>query len=190
MIAEITGVIKRKSPHFLIIETGGVGFKVFVTENIAQSVSEKNPVTLFTHLAVRENSLDLYGFTSIENIEFFEQLLSVSGIGPKSALTILNTAPVEVLRRGILLGDTSHLSKVSGIGRKSAEKIVLGLKDKVGKTHHTKLELRNEIDTIEALTALGYRERDAREALVKVPAEITDTGEKVKKALKILGAGI
>ena len=190
MIAHITGVVKRKGSHFLIIETGGVGFKIFVTKEVAHSVSEKSSATLFTHLAVRENSLDLYGFISPSDIEFFEQLLSVSGIGPKSALTILNTASVDTLKRGISLGDVPHLSKMSGIGKKSAEKIVLGLKDKIGKTQQSKSELRNEIDALETLVTLGYRERDAREALVKVSTEISDVGEKVKKALKILGVRI
>ena len=188
MIAYIKGKIFFKGNSFLVVETGGIGYKVFVSKETAQIRKEEDIIELFTYMAVRENALDLYGFSDKDGLEFFELLLSVPGIGPKSALSILNAAPIEVLRRGISLGDTAHLSKVSGIGKKSAEKIVVGLHDKFEKMH-TESDIRNDIDALEALTALGYREREAREALRKV-SSITNTGEKVKQALKILGRGL
>lgn len=190
MIARITGVAVEKQEGFLIVETGGIGYKVFATKETCRGVEKGKTISLFTHLAVRENALDLYGFKTSPELSFFEQLLTVSGIGPKSALSILNAAPVSVLKRGISMGDTTHLTKVSGIGKKSAEKIVIGLKDKIEKIEFEEKELKNEIDALETLVTLGYREREARDALRRVDPGTSDTGDKVKRALKILGSGL
>ncbi|MEK7514558.1 MAG: Holliday junction branch migration protein RuvA [Patescibacteria group bacterium] len=187
MIASLKGKITHTDLHFLIIETGGVGYKVFATHKIiARKVVE---TSLWIYTAVRETALDLYGFETREELAFFEQLLSVPGIGPKSALSVLNAAGLDALKRGISMGDTTHLTKVSGIGKKSAEKIILTLKDKVEKATGGKQEMRNEVDALETLTTLGYREREAREALQKVTTQ-TDTAGKVKEALKILSRSV
>jgi Holliday junction DNA helicase RuvA len=114
--------------------------------------------------------------------------IGISGIGPKSALGILNVATVPSLRKAIISGETAHLTKVSGIGKKMADKIVLELKGKLGvgeESHET--TLRDEVDALEALKALGYKHHEAREALKDIPSSIGDTGERVKAALKILG---
>ena len=117
----------------------------------------------------------------------FELLVnSVSGIGPKSAMAIMSVATLQNLRNAIITGDTSHLVKVSGVGKKNAEKIVMELKDKFeGLSGEVPSGMSGDVDTLEALKSLGYNEREAREALKKVTG-ITDTGEKVKKALKLL----
>jgi Holliday junction DNA helicase RuvA len=134
---------------------------------------------------VREDALDLYGFLDREELEFFEMLINVSGIGPKGALSILGITSIETLRKAISIGDTSYLTKISGIGRKTAEKIVIELRDKIG----TELEgssLQVELDALEALKSLGYSAIEAREALKKVNSD-TDTNTKIREALKILG---
>ena len=139
---------------------------------------------------VREDALDLYGFQNQTELEFFEMLISVSGIGPKGALGILNVAPVDHLKEAIAMGDTAALTKVSGIGSKSAQKIILELRDKLG-GHESETGgtmLGDERDAIEGLVALGYAERSAREALKKVPPEIKGTGARIKGALKQLGS--
>ncbi len=136
---------------------------------------------------MREDALDLYGFLTEEELNFFEMLISISGIGPKTALNVLNISTVSTLKRAISTNDTSHLTKVSGIGKKVAEKIVLELKDKVGSSDENDISLRDEIDAVEALKALGYSQRDAREALKKVEKNIVKTGDRIKEALKILG---
>lgn len=184
MIGHLTGTIIHRDLKSLILDVGGVGYKIHT--NTATLGDDRTAASFWTYLAVRENALDLYGFPTKIELEFFELLLSVSGIGPKSALGILSLASVTELRRAIQSGDTSHLTRVSGIGKKNAEKIVLELKDKiddvsdVGSEHTTR-----DIDVIEALTALGYSERDAREALKKVTA--TDSIDaKIKQALKLL----
>ena len=112
-------------------------------------------------------------------------LISVSGIGPKTALNILNLAPIQAIKDAVGSGDVNHLTKVSGIGRKNAEKIVLELKDKLGENKE-QADLQGDIDSLEALKSLGYSTQEAREALKKVPEEVKGTSEKLKRALKIL----
>jgi len=117
----------------------------------------------------------------------FELLINISGIGPKSALGILNVATPSMLRQAVAGKDTTYLTRVSGIGKKNAEKIVLELKDKLKITKEDKsVDMRSEGDALEALVSLGYNERDAREALKRVPKEVAGASERVKAALKIL----
>jgi Holliday junction DNA helicase RuvA len=186
MISKIEGVVWDKMDKYFVVGVGGIGFKVFTTsENI--EVSEKGKsISLLTHLVVKEDALDLYGFTQEDELHFFEMLISISGIGPKTALNILNISSIGALKMAISSGDVSHLTKVSGIGKKVAEKIVLELKDKVG-VQSDDVSLRDELDAVEALKALGYSQRDAREALKKIDKNITNTSERIREVLKILG---
>jgi Holliday junction DNA helicase RuvA len=143
-----------------------------------------------TYLAVREDALDLYGFTSKKDKEFFELLIGISGIGPKSALNILSLVSAEALETSIRTGSVAHLVKVSGIGKKTAEKIVLELKDKLGSIAGGAgftAGMSSDVDAIEALKALGYDADEAREAMKKVGRDVLDIGAKVKAALKELG---
>jgi Holliday junction DNA helicase RuvA len=190
MISQLTGTISHKDGRFLILDVQGVGYKIHASgETIEKSPSSK-VVTFWTHLVVREDALDLYGFLEKDEMEFFEMLISISGIGPKTALSIINLASIPTLKRAVVSGDSSYLTKVSGVGKKNAEKIVLELKDKLIVIYEEGDEnTRNESDSLEALKSLGYPEREAREALKKVSKEITDTVEKVRQALKILGSG-
>ena len=188
MISQLTGKIAHRGDKFVIVDVAGVGYRANLSlETLKKLQGEAGTVKFWTYLAVRENALDLYGFLDKRELDFFELLISVSGIGPKSAITILSLAPPEVLEKAIVSGDAGYLTKVSGIGRKSAEKIVLELKDKLGSIATSgKDELRGEAEAIEALQALGYSLREAREALKDVPNSVIDTGEKVKLALKQL----
>jgi Holliday junction DNA helicase RuvA len=186
MIGSIKGKIVLKTEKYLIIETGGVGYKVSVSPDILSKAKKLDgEIFLWIHTHVREDALDLYGFLDREELEFFEMLINVSGIGPRGALSILGITSIETLRKAIGIGDTSYLTKISGIGRKTAEKIVIELRDKIG----TKLEgssLQVELDALEALKSLGYSAIEAREALKKVNSD-TDTNTKIREALKILG---
>ncbi len=192
MIGKLSGKIAHKGDRFIIVEVNGVGYKLFVTPETLSSVnSNQSSVSFWTYLAVRENALDLYGFLQKRELEFFELLLSVSGIGPKSAQAIISLAPPDILIKAIAGGDSSYLTKVSGIGKKSAEKIIIELRDKIGSlsldSARGKEDLKAESDAIEALQSLGYTLREAREALQRVDSNITDTSAKVKAALKFLG---
>lgn len=188
MIAHITGKIIDIQERFLVVDVNGIGYKVFVSSDTISQISINQNVSLFTFLAVREDALDLYGFITDEERAFFELLLSVSGIGPKSALSILSVTAIDTLKKAIATGDTSYLNKVSGIGRKTAEKIVIELRDKL-KAHinDTHTNLRGDHDAIDALKALGYSQNEAREALKDLSPDIVDISGKIKEALKRLG---
>ncbi len=212
MISRLTGTIVHIDLKYLILDVNGVGYKVHTTSDVLSGLGKMKKdagttpspfVTLWTHLAVRDDALDLYGFADGGELSFFEMLISISGIGPKTALGILNIASVEAIDRAIRSGDTTHLVKVSGVSKKMAEKIVLELKDKVGDastigqseayTEEVKSGMKNDADALEALKALGYPPAEAREALkevsknaMKAGIEIKDTGDKVKAALKLL----
>ena len=190
MIAHIRGNIIDKSEKFIIVDVSGVGYKIFTTIDILASIENGQDISFWIYTAVRENSLDLYGFINKEEMEFFELLLDVSGIGPKSALSILTVASIDTLKRAISTGDTSYLNKVSGIGKKTAEKIIIELRDKL-KAHKggdgKDYTLRDEGDLIEALKALGYSQQQSRDVLKNIPSEIEGTSARIKEALKILG---
>lgn len=188
MIGQLTGKVVRHEARFVILDVSGVGYKIFTSTETAQALKKTTePVTVLTHLVVREDVLDLYGFSDRDEQDFFELLISISGVGPKSALSILSLAPPETLRKAISSGNTSYLTQVSGIGRKIAEKIVLELRDKIGTLESEGEGLEQEAEAIMAMEALGYSAREAREALKNVSSEVIDTGAKIKEALKSLG---
>lgn len=187
MIGSLRGTTQAIGEHSLVLEVGDVGYKVAVLKEILARTKTGAPLFLFTYLAVREDVLDLYGFLHEEELHFFELLLTVSGIGPKSALAILDIASVETLRSAISSGNASYLTQVSGIGKKTAEKIVLELKDKVGKGGQSDSSLKGDQEALEAMRSLGYSAAEAREALRKVPPEIEGGSERLREALKLLG---
>jgi len=189
MIGYIEGKIIEINPQYVLINTSGVGYKVYSTSDTLLLLKKKKSVSasFYTHLSVRENALDLYGFESKDELNFFEELISISGIGPKSAIGILNLATVSTLKAAINAGDPSRLTKISGIGMRTAQKIVLELKDKIiFSESESQFNLHDEHDVIETLKALGYGEREAREVVKKLDKNGT-TSAKVKEALKILG---
>lgn len=190
MIAHIEGTNIYMTDKFVVVDASGVGYKIFATTDTLSKTSVGSTFALWTYMAVRENSLDLYGFETIDEMSFFELLLDVSGIGPKSALSILTVATLDTLKKAIATGDTSYLTKVSGIGRKTSEKIVIELRDKL-KGHKGEdgapSSLRGESDIVEALKSLGYSQNEARDVLKQIPHSIEGTNARIKEALKILG---
>ena len=197
MIGSIRGRLILESEKFVIVEAGGAGYKINVSpDTLSRTKTPSSPsslrgglgkgeeIFLFIHTHVREDLLDLYGFLERKELEFFEMLINVSGIGPKGALAILGIASLETLERAISTSDIAYLTKVSGIGKKTAEKIVIELRDKMGKESGE--SLKGELDALEALKSLGYSQSEAREALKKVTPE-ANTNTKIKEALKLLG---
>lgn len=191
MIAHLSGTLFFTNDHFIVVDVSGVGYKVRTTISTLHELKkeEDKKISLWIHTVVREDVLDLYGFVNKEELDFFEMLISVSGIGPKSGLGILNIASVSTLKEAISNGNAVALTKVSGIGAKNAQKIILELRDKLGgigdEVHGGKLH--EEHDAIEGLVALGFSERDAREALKKVSSDIKGPSARIKHALKHLG---
>ncbi|MBI4117975.1 MAG: Holliday junction branch migration protein RuvA [Parcubacteria group bacterium] len=188
MIIRLAGMIYAKGHNYAVIEANDIGYKVHVTPEMLSRMAERERATLWTHQVVREDSTELFGFETRPELEFFEMLIGISGIGPRSAIAILSLAPVTTLKRAIAGEDTTYLTKVSGIGKKTAAKIVLELKEKIvledgEEVGNTRSE---EGEVLEALVSLGYQLRDAREALKKVGSETLGTNEKIKEALKVL----
>ncbi len=159
--------------NFLVIDVRGIGYQIFTPRSSAFTLG--SGITLHTHLAVRENALDLYGFTVRDDLWLFERLIDLPKIGPKSALQIMSQADSAMIREAAINNDPSRLSKMSGIGKKSAEKIVAGLKDKFeGHAMIAGMETAptNEAsDTIDALIALGYPAPEVRRVVLEVLTE-------------------
>lgn len=187
MIGYLKGEAFAVRAGFAIISAGGVGYKVAATRETLASIKSKKEAALWTHLAVREDALDLYGFGSDGELAFFELLLTVPGIGPRSALAILDIASLGTLRNAVAAGNASYLTNVSGIGKKTAEKIVLELKDKVGAADLRGVSLSGDEEALQAMRALGYTQSEARDALRKVPVHIERANERLREALKIIG---
>lgn len=192
MISYLSGKILNKRENFVILVVGGVGYKVFVNSQIISEVNTSQEVEFYTYQHVKEDALDLYGFHSLDELDLFELLLSISGIGPKSALGVLAIASVQDIKDSIARGDSDLLTKVSGIGKKTAERVVLELREKVGsiavnldgKADNPESGMAQSSDEIDALIALGYSMQQAREAIRKIDPKITDSGERIKEALK------
>lgn len=186
MFGHITGKILDLKPTRAIVDVSGIGFVINSTISCLEKLRLGAEVSFWTHTAVRETSIDLYGFLSEEELRIFELLLTVSGVGPKSALAILGAAGVEKIEEAVSTGDTSSIVKISGVGRKTAEKIVLELNGKiVGRTKGSSAS--EDSDVFEALKSLGYRERDIQEALKALPNDLNGANQKIKYALKNLG---
>ncbi len=193
MIYSVSGKLALKGENFVVVEAGGVGLRLYVskgTRTALPAAGGEGVVRLFSHLHVKEDALDLYGFASQDELEFFGMLISVSGVGPKSALAILDTGPLEELAAAIKENRPDLLTRAAGIGRKTAERVILELKAKVESTRSGAVVERMETDSdlIEALASLGYRRDEARAAIAKVGEEVKGTEERLKAALKILGA--
>jgi holliday junction DNA helicase RuvA len=193
MIGKLMGSFDGITPEgAAIVSVGGVGYAVRITASALLEIKArgKEPISLFVHTVVRDDAIDLYGFTSEEELAFFKLLLSVSSIGPKTALGILNVADTTTLKKSIARGDASMITKVFGIGKKSAERIVVELRDKLAKEHPTSddLDASGDTDVIEALIALGYSAFESRKALKQVKKEVEGTRERLAAALRHLGS--
>ncbi len=187
MIAHLSGSILAVRETHLVLDVHGVGYKVHCTARLLDLARTERSFAVHIHTVVREDALELFGFFAPEELELFQMLIGISGIGPRSALGIIGLESVERLVSAIGHGDVGYLTKVSGVGKKSAEKIVLELRDKVSAFHLEAGTPRSEdSDVLEALIALGYRAEDAREALRQVPQELREQGARIKEALRML----
>lgn len=194
MISYLKGQIITKRKNFLIVETGGVGYQVFVSPTLYSELTTAGQVELYIHDHIKEDVRDLYGFKSFDELEMFELLLSISGVGPKSALGIMAISTVDELKNSISNGDVVMLNKVSGIGKKTAERIVLELREKISTLNFDGGSVVSgnsfpnaQGDEIDALMALGYSLQQSRDAMRQVDASITKSGERIREALKKIG---
>ena len=193
MIGRISGILLQKTPPAILVDCQGVGYELDVSMGTfynLPTIGEK--VTLFTHLSVREDAHLLYGFGSLEERNLFRQLVRISGIGPRTALSLLSGMSVSDIIQAVTLQDTVRFSRIPGIGKKTAERLLLELKGKLG----ADLEIGsgnaaqndNMADILNALTALGYSTKEANAAIRQIPAD-TSVSDGIRLALKSLSKG-
>lgn len=177
MIRQIRGKVLHVGLISVVVEVAGFGVEVRMSS--PQTLIVGNEANLATHLALKQDGLELYGFIDAADRDFFELILSVSGVGPKTALSVLRRAPREALEGAIGSRDLNYLTKVVGLGKKSAEKMLVELADKVGPHSHS----REDGEVFDTLVALGYTEREARKALQAIPESATGKEARLKAAL-------
>lgn len=183
MIGSLRGTVVEVHASFFLLEVNGVGYRVRSAASVLSSLCVGAERFVYIHDHVREDARDLFGFLSWSEQELFERLLSVSGVGPKVALTILSAGSVDAVRRAIMQGDLAMLTSVPGVGKKTAQKIVLDLK---GQLVEEDGMVEGDGEVIDALVSLGYQTQTAREALRAVSVEIVEVSARVREALKHL----
>jgi Holliday junction DNA helicase RuvA len=182
MIVTLSGTVVHHGIGFVIVENAGVGYKVQVPEDRAHALHGE--VHLFTHEVIRESERELFGFLRVEALELFWKLISVSGVGPKSGQKIVFADETEKVKERIMAGDVSFLTNVPGIGKKTAQKIILELKGALAQ--EPEVSAFDE-DAVEALIALGYPRKQAEQAIAGLEGQTTE--ERIRAALKQLGKG-
>ena len=196
MFAYIKGSLEQKSNNYVVIDVGGIGYKIFMATKAIEALGEIGEIVkVHTHYYVREDNISLYGFNTSEELRMFELLLQVSGIGAKSAIAMLSEISPSSFALAVISDDISQLVKIPGIGKKTAARIVLELKDKlkteeaITKAEEVKLSITNEEETSEAIAALqvlGYTKREIEKALENVDTKKLQLEEIIKQGLKNL----
>lgn len=200
MISFIKGEVVKKGLDYIILENNNMGYFINTSFNTLNNLSEGEKAFIFTYLHIREDILQLYGFLSAEEIEMFKKLITVNGVGPKAGLAVLSTYDVNTLKAIILKDDAVKMSKVPGVGKKTASKIILELKDKVGNLDNInhedeyfeelKIVDNNEMsDLIDALTSLGFNQFEAKKVLDEIDIKNKSENEIIKEALKKIKVG-
>ena len=199
MIYNVKGVLSYADPAFAVVECGGVGFKCYISvTTLRQLPSVGKEVNLFTHMAVREDAIDLYGFYELSELEAFKLLITVSGVGPKAAMAILSTLPPDRLSIAVSSGDVRSIQQANGVGKKTAERVVLELKDKmagIGSSGVASVvegiqsvaSSSNASEAVEVLISLGYERSDAATAVGALDKSLS-VDEMIRLALKQLSA--
>lgn len=188
MIGSLEGKLESKTNKYILINVAGIGYRVFVSpETLSKLPQIGITAKIFTALEVKENAQELYGFLNEEELNFFELLRTVSGVGPKTALSILSLTTTKILSSAIINGDANFLTKVSGIGKKTAQRLVIDLKDKIAELGFKEtIGGKKDSDLLEALTKMGYGVKEGAEALSLVSVNLEDEESRLKEALKIL----
>lgn len=190
MIGSLAGKLQARQDDTIILNVGGVGFRVRVSANTAAGLGGVGSETqLFTHLRVREDELSLYGFANEEELRLFETLMTVSGVGPKVALSVLAAAPIGTLKLALAEGNIDALTVVPGIGKKTAQRLVLELKGKIDVTDLADVGEISPLDkdVIDALINLGYSAAEATRAARAVSSRAKTLEDRLRMALQFLG---
>lgn len=185
MISYLSGKVQIIRDGWAIIDVAGVGYKVYINADLASQIHKDENIELYTYTHVREDILALYGFQELEELDFFEMLISVSGVGPKAALNILSVASIDKLKASIRNQDPTLLSSVSGIGKKTAEKVVIELKNKLGARGDIFTGAKSD-EVYDALIQLGFKREEVGAAIANLPEDIEKTEDKLKYCLSRL----
>ncbi|MBC7237078.1 MAG: Holliday junction branch migration protein RuvA [Chloroflexi bacterium] len=192
MIASLTGQVRAIGKDALVVEVGGVGYRVFVGDGLlGGKVRVGQTIELYTQMWVRENDIALYGFRSAEELDLFSLLVTVSGVGPRTALAALSALSPESLRSAILREDLSVLTRIPGVGPKTARRLVLDLRDRlqwIGGPETGAVPQEQDVEVINALTSLGYSVAEATAALEAVPEDVHELDQRILAALRVLGS--
>ncbi len=196
MIAYLKGIVAIKKQEYIVIDVGGIGYKVFMPENEIEEIKIESDIKVHTYLRVREDDVSIYGFLGMEELAMFELLIGVGGIGAKSAVSILSNIAPSKFALAVISDDVNTLKKLPGIGAKTAQRIILELKDKI-KTEEAVSESKEDSkpikldesvnDAIEALQVLGYSRKDIENELSKINTKDMTTEDIIKIGLKNLG---
>ena len=198
MLAYIKGSLEMKFDNYIVIDVGGLGYKVFMSEKAIEEVGNIGDIVkVHTHYHVREDDISIYGFLSSEELKMFELLLGVSGIGAKSAITMLSNITPSSFALAVITNDTSKLVKIPGVGAKSAARIILELKDKIktieAKEDKTNSQIQEAIidddkaqEAISALQVLGYNKKEIEKVFEKMDTEKLSLEDMIRKGLSIL----
>ena len=198
MFSYIKGILEVKNLNYVVIDVNGIGFKIFMSESAIQRLEETgNTVKIYTHMNVKEDDLSLYGFLTNEELRMFELLIGVSGVGAKSAISMLSSITPSKFALAVISNDVKTLTKIPGIGPKSAQRIILELKDKL-KTEEAiqtnNIELKTSIvednkleEAVQALKVLGYTRQEIESVLAKIEINTLTVEDIIRKALSFLG---
>ncbi len=196
MFAYIKGSLEMKLNNYVVIETGGIGYKIFMTDTSIDKIGDIGSIVkVHTYYYVREDNISLYGFLTNEELRMFELLLSVSGVGAKSAITILSCITPSEFAIAIISNDVAKMKKVKGVGAKTAERIILELKDKLKDYNGAEIEEKknNKVDeekiseAISALQVLGYNRKEILQAMEKIDTDKLEVEDIIRKGLSLLG---
>lgn len=190
MISYLSGTIQFKGLNYIIVMTsGGVGYKVFTTSDLISQSNIDKALNIYTYTHIKDDALDLYGLPTLEDLNLFEMLLSVSGIGPKTALAIFGNGKIAKIKEAIVKGDVDFFAGVPRLGRKNSQKIIIELRSKLGKLGDIDLasESPETKEIVEALKTFGFNSAEAREAIKSIKDIKGSTSEKIREALRFLG---
>jgi holliday junction DNA helicase RuvA len=190
MISSLTGTVDVIDIPYILINVNGVGYKVFVSNDVLTGLEKGKQAQIFTYTHVREDALELFGFKNYSDLKLFELLLSVSGIGPKTAVGAFSLGSSSQIVQAIQTGDVNFFTRVPRLGKKNAQKIIIELKNKVGGTIDLDLTEATDTESSDVMTALmsfGYSQKEAQSALSHVNGKAETIEEKLKLALKYLG---
>lgn len=190
MIGSIRGKIIIKDGNYLIVETTGVGYKILVSEKVWAKSTQDSEIFLFIHSHIREDAFDLFGFSEILDLRLFENLISVSGVGPKTAMSVFSFSTREEIVNAVLKGDVAFFTRVPRLGKKNAQKIIIELKSKFKDNNILDLsgdDLDTNAEVYEALKTFGFSHKEIGEALKNIDPGAVSADEKIKLTLKYLG---